>query len=225
LHCFTRDFMNAEFVISSWSEAFIPLRHYTTYVGSCLLTFQDSLSVLPLRVKQSKNYARNRWICQHTGDGVSDDWFSGRKRSQSGSCSIKLVPQWQTPICSPMHGVNLDRSMLDKILYVADNNDLPHYLLPSFVTLHLNTYKQWFHPLLRLVYGPQNVLFYPLTVSILLQFDPYLVTYILSRFQQSSQSWKQKCFMSTEHPPSRCTAVIPYGNFPLNYLHSAVIAW
>jgi len=75
--------MNADFVISSWYEACIPLGHYTTYVGSCLLTFQDSSIFKGQAVQELR---QEQVDSQYTGDGVSGDWFSGRKRSQS--CSL-----------------------------------------------------------------------------------------------------------------------------------------
>jgi hypothetical protein len=46
------------------------------YVGSCLPTFRDSLSVPFPRVKQSKRNAGQQVNPYYIRDGVGDDWFS-----------------------------------------------------------------------------------------------------------------------------------------------------
>jgi hypothetical protein len=60
-------------------EVFALLGCYTAYVGSCLLTFQDSLWLLPSRVKQSKppedgidRLSQNvgRWVTTHKSEDL-----------------------------------------------------------------------------------------------------------------------------------------------------------
>ena len=46
-------------------------------------------------------------------------------------------PHWLSPVISSAYGVNFDRKMLDKILYVVDKSDMPWKLLHSVLSLFL----------------------------------------------------------------------------------------
>lgn len=54
-------------------KLFTLMGHYIVYVGSCLPTFQDSLSVTSSSVIQSTKNARNKWKCGYIRDGVPVD--------------------------------------------------------------------------------------------------------------------------------------------------------